>query len=363
MDTERERWLRAGLWMVRGVSARAIDRLGTGPDAVAAAQGERAELARRLELSDAAAAELARAPADLGGWARALASALGRRGGRFLFRGDPAYPDLGTLPDPPEVLSVRGRFRGPGTSPPVAVIGSRRVDLGALRLARAFGAALARAGCTVISGGALGIDAAAHEGALEAGGHTVAVLGSGLLRPQPSGNRGLYARILEGGGALCSELPPDAGAARWHFPRRNRLVAALASAVVVVRAGETSGCRYTVEAARALGRRLLVVPAPGLGGRSALGERWLEQGATPVPDAAALLEALGLAPQRRAAPPGLEPSERQVLDALQASDAGGVPLAAVAAATGFDAGTAARILARLCARGLARAAGPGRFAA
>lgn len=364
MDSERERLLRAGLWMVRGVSSRAIDSLAASPRGLAAALGDRAELARLLGLGEAAGTELARAPADLAGWARALEQALAKRGGRFVWRGDADYPDLGALPDPPEVFTVRGTLRGSGARPLVAVIGSRRVDVGALRLARAFGAALGRAGCTVVSGGALGIDAAAHEGALDAGGHTVAVLGSGLLRPQPMRNRDLFARILAAGGALCGELPPDAGAMKWHFPRRNRLVAALASAVVVVRAGAGSGCTYTVEAAQRLERRVFVVPSAGLGTRGAYGE-WLlgQDGVAPVPDPPALLEALGLGASRRTAPPGLEPDERQVLDALLASEAGGVPLAALAAAAGLEPGAASRILARLCGRGLARAAGPGRFAA
>lgn len=363
MDVEHERALRAGLWMVRGISSRAIDRLATSPAGIGAALGDRAELARLLGLNEPASAELARAPGDLAAWALALERALATRGGRFVWRGDPDYPDFGPLGDPPEIFSVRGSLVRPGSGPVVAVIGSRRTDVEAVRLARAFGGALAGAGCTVVSGGAIGIDAAAHEGALDAGGHTVAVLGSGLLRPQPPRNRGLFARMLQAGGALCAELPPDAGAMKWHFPRRNRLVAALASAVVVVRAGEASGCRHTVDAARALGRRVLVVPAPGLGSRSALGEKWLAEDATPVPDPPALLEALGLGPRRVAAAPALEPHERQVLDALLASSAGGVPLGAVAAAAGIEAGAAARILARLCARGLARAAGPGRFAA
>lgn len=353
MDGERE--LRAALWMVEGISGRAIAAAGDLAEAVAL---PREELARRMGLRPHGRAALARAPADLRAWARAEEAALAARGGRFLLRGDPDYPELGRLPDPPELLTLRGSLGEAGTGRAVAVIGARRADPAAVALARSLGAALARAGHTVVSGGALGIDAAAHAGALDGGGATVAVLGSGLLDPHPAGNRRLFARMLESGGGLLSELPPRAPARAWHFPRRNRLVAALARALVVVRAGARSGCAHTVEAALRLG---LPIWAVGGGGEENAGcRRWIEAGiARPIRDAADLLDGLGHG-RRRELPADLAPAELRMLDAL-----GGGPasLPAVAAAAGLSVAVAARLLAGLCARDLVRAAGPGRFAA
>ncbi|WP_373048278.1 DNA-processing protein DprA [Vulgatibacter sp.] len=366
MESERERALRIALWMVRGISAQAIDRIA-GQDFVGTCLGDRRALAEAMALREGGREALLAAPPDLAAWAAAQEAALRSRGGRFVLRGEAGYPHLGTLDDRPEVLSVRGDLCGAGGGAlprAVAVIGSRRADPGTVGLARRFGAALARAGFTVVSGGALGIDAAAHEGALEAGGETVAVLGSGLLRPTPARNRGLFARILAAGGGLCSELPPGEGAMKWHFPRRNRLVAALARAVVVVRAAAGSGCFHTVDAAHRLGRQVIAVPAPAVGARNAYGEALLRgEGdrppASPAGDVDELLALFGRQRERPVAA-GLEPEEQQVLSALGEAPA---PLGAIAAAVGIEAGVAARILARLCARGLARAAGPGRFAA
>jgi len=301
-------------------------------------------------------------------WDPGLEAALERRGGRYLRRGQPGYPDLGALRDPPEILTLRGSLAGAGAGPvppAVAVVGARRADPGALRIARAFGNGLARAGFTVVSGGALGIDAAAHEGALEAGGATVAVLGSGVLQPTPRQNRRLFARILEAGGGLCAELPPDAPACPWHFPVRNRLVVGLARAVVVIRAADGSGCAHTVDYARELRRPVFALAPEEPVPRNGLVEQLLrpglfgERAAVPVRDVDELLCRLG-AQRERAEPPGLEPRERQVLSALCDLPA---PLGAIAAAARVEPAEAARMLASLCARGLARAAGPGRFAA
>lgn len=148
--------------------------------------------------------------------------------------------------------------------PLVALVGTREADLHGLSIARRFAAALARNGISVLSGGALGIDAAAHAGALDAGGRTAVVLPSGLDQLYPQRHRLLYERIVAAGGALVSPFPPHTPPARWTFPRRNALLAAMCDLLVVVQAPVGSGSLITAEAARRLGRRVLVVPAsPG----------------------------------------------------------------------------------------------------
>jgi DNA processing protein len=125
-------------------------------------------------------------------------------------------------------------------------------------MARRLGEAVARAGAWVISGGAVGIDAAAHAGAIEAGGRTVVVLGGGLDHLYPAVNRGLFSRAVESGGGLVAEVDDGKRAATWSFPRRNRIVAALGEATVVVRAGARSGALLTAGHAARLGQPVWV---------------------------------------------------------------------------------------------------------
>jgi DNA processing protein len=171
---------------------------------------------------------------------------------------DPAWPKgLTDLPDPPSALRVRGEL--PSLSGAVAVVGTRYADDDGLSFARQLGRDLASAGRAVISGGALGIDAAAHRGALDVGGATVSVLASGFAPAYPHANRNLFAAI-ERSGALLSEAPDGVPPDRWTFLRRNRLVAALAETVVVVQAPLRSGALSTAAIARKLERPVLSVP-------------------------------------------------------------------------------------------------------
>ncbi len=148
--------------------------------------------------------------------------------------------------------------------PLVAVIGTRDPDPAGESMARAIATALAGAKISVISGGALGIDAAAHAGALDAGGQTVVVLPSGFDHLYPVRHTILYETIVGRGGALLSPFPPETPPARWTFPRRNALLAALCDVLVVVQAPRASGSLITVEYAQRLGRRVLAVPSsPG----------------------------------------------------------------------------------------------------
>ena len=154
-------------------------------------------------------------------------------------------------------LSSSGRR---AAAPAVAVVGTRKCTRYGLSLAESFGAALARAGWTTVSGLARGIDAAAHRGTLAAGGEAVAVLGSGVDVVYPQENRVIYDQIVAGQGAVISEYPPGTRPDRWRFPARNRLIAAISSAVVVVEAGAKGGALITARLAAEIGRPVFAVP-------------------------------------------------------------------------------------------------------
>ncbi len=181
---------------------------------------------------------------------------------------DDRYPaSLRPLPDPPFGLFVRGAV-GPALarlreSPVVAIVGSRRATAAGMALARRLAAGLAERGAVVVSGLAHGIDAAAHAGALDAGGVTIAVLGCGVDVSYPRRNRDL-ARAIGEDGALMSEYWPGTSPAPWRFPARNRIVAGLAGAVAVIEAGRRSGALITADFGLELGRPVLAVPGwPG----------------------------------------------------------------------------------------------------
>jgi len=241
-----------------GVGDRAVlalrDRFGSARAALSAPRSP------FLALAGAGAAD-ARADPEL---RRRVEEAVHRAtelGARILLHGEPAYPErLLELDDPPPVVFLRGNpalLNGPA----VAVVGSRRATAYGRRTAVALGAALARAGVAVVSGLALGVDGSAHEGAIAAGGRTFAVLGSGIDRPYPRANRGLF-RTLAREHLLVSEFLPGEAPLPHHFPKRNRILAALSRAVIVVEAARRSGALITAEHATDLGRDVLAVPGP-----------------------------------------------------------------------------------------------------
>lgn len=185
---------------------------------------------------------------------------------RPLFLGEKDYPAaLSQINDPPDVLFCQGRL--PPEGPAAAVVGARSATRYGLSHARRIARELASAGVAVVSGLARGVDAAAHEGALEAGGRTVAVLGSGLGQLYPPENKDLARRILDAGGAIVSELAPDAGPLPYHFPVRNRIISGLSGAVLLIEARQKSGTHSTVNHALAQGREVFALPgivdAPG----------------------------------------------------------------------------------------------------
>jgi DNA processing protein len=249
---------------------------------------------------------------------------------------DPSYPSaLVTLGSPgraPPTLFLRGRLPA---LPGVAIVGTRAPSEEAAAFARALAAALAREGVAVWSGGAVGIDAAAHEGALEAGGLTVAVMGGGLDRLYPPQHRDLFDRVVEGGGALLARVPDGTPPTPPGFLQRNAVLAALTDVTVVVQAGLASGARSTAAAARRLGRALCVVPNPPWDPRGQGCALELARGACAVYEVADVLAALGRPPPPprrpgkakgrpllRTAPPVAQatlPLPAEPLDALEAA--------------------------------------------
>jgi DNA processing protein len=199
---------------------------------------------------------------------------------------DPSYPAaLHDLSDPPPVLFVRGNLL-PADTHAVAIIGSRQASEQSLAIARRLAAGLATVGLTVVSGLAMGIDTAAHCGALDApGGRTLAVLGSGVHAVHPRQNADLAERIIRRG-ALLSELRPDAPPLGRNLMARDRIIGALGRAVIVVEAGEESGSLDTARRARRL--RRLILACPGSPGTDAL----LQAGAEPLDPVTADLDAL-----------------------------------------------------------------------
>ena len=244
------------LGSVPGVGTRALwrilNRFGSG---------RRALDARPAELDAAAGMRCSEALASPG-LERRVRDALDRcrtPAIAILLWSDDEYPQrLGHLVDPPPILFARGRLELL-QRPSVTIVGSRRSTAYGRRTAEALAAQMALRGITVVSGLALGIDGASHRGALEAGGDTIAVLGSGVDLIQPASHRRLGERIVREG-LLLSEFLPGEPARPHHFPRRNRILAALGGAVVVVEAAEKSGALITVEHALDLGRDVYAVP-------------------------------------------------------------------------------------------------------
>jgi DNA processing protein len=243
MDREAERpyWIALSLLPGMGPAgfARALHRFGT-----AQAAWERGEHGGSLDAAQAAIA------------------ATKAAGGRVLTAMDPAYPVALADVDPrPPVLYFAGdpsAFEGPA----VAVVGTRRATPYGRATAAEIAAGLARAGIAVVSGLAIGIDGEAHAGAVAAGGPTIAVLPSPLDRIYPPRHRPLAREIVAGGGAVVTELAPGHTPGKPDFARRNRIIAGLAQAVVVVESPDKSGALLTATAATQIGRDLYAVPGP-----------------------------------------------------------------------------------------------------
>ena len=206
---------------------------------------------------------------------------------------DPAYPGiLHQIYDPPERLYVQGQLSSEFVH--VAIVGTRRSTAYGRRIAFDIASELARAGLVIVSGLAEGIDTMAHEGALAAGGLTVAVQGRGLNDVYPEINRDLARRIVAGGGAIISEYEPKVPAFKWNFPKRNRIVAGLCQGVIVVESGDGGGSMLTVNEAKNENRVVMAVPGDVTREVSAGCNNLIYGGAHMVRNATDVLIALGL---------------------------------------------------------------------
>ena len=265
---------------------RLLEAFGSAASAISAP----AAAWRSLGLP-AACAEPRRS-ADVRERAAAALRWLEQPGQHALMWDDPLYPGLlGELHDAPPLLFVAG-----DTTllerPQLALVGSRRASKPGLDTARAFARSLAGGGFVITSGLALGIDGAAHSGALDVGGATVAVLGTGLERIYPQRHVGLAERIRQEGGALVSELPLDSAPQASNFPRRNRIISGLAVGVLVVEASPSSGSLITARLAAEQGREVYAIPGsihhPGARGCHQL----IREGAVLVESVEDILQAL-----------------------------------------------------------------------
>jgi DNA processing protein len=271
----------------------------------------------------------------------------------ILDKSHPEYPqNLKTVVDAPATLFVRGSL--PQESPVVALVGARAASGHGQARAHDLAMGLAERGALVISGGAVGIDAAAHVGALDAGGKTVVVLGTGLDAPYPQRNRPLFERIVAEGGALVSSFQPGVPLRRWHFPRRNRVLAGLADAVVIVEASPSSGSLYTAQAARDYQR--VLGACPGTAGTEAL----LSQGIAVIETADDVFAALAGLPRLVHPDAPLVGSDEALalaaLDYARPRDAGSIGTLA-----GVGSARAARALCALELEGLALSVPGGRY--
>jgi DNA processing protein len=283
------------------------------------------------------------------------ATRVAEAGARSVTPTDPEYEDrLLDLQDPPACLFLRGVALG-HLPERVAIVGSRKCsDLGR-SVAEDLGRALVAAGLAVASGAAHGIDAAAHRGALQAGGRTIAVLGSGIDIAYPASSRDLLRRIVDHG-TLVSEYPPATPAGPHHFPARNRIVVALARALVVVEGESKSGSRISVDHALDLGREIFAVPGPVTSPLAETPLEMIRDGATLIRGAEDLLDDLGLDRLPPPPPPDLGDDERRVWDTL----AGRLLPDAVARRAGMSVPTAVTTLIQLELRGLVASSG-GRY--
>lgn len=220
---------------------------------------------------------------------------LPRIGARLVRWSDPDYPvNLRHIADPPPYFFVRGSLMADDPKY-VAVVGARAASDAGRRMAQRLGLELAVKGFTVVSGLARGIDSEAHQGALDAQGHTAAVMGCGIDIIYPPENRKLADAIIEGGGALVSELPVGTPPIAENFPTRNRLISGLCLGVVIVEAAEKSGSLITARMALEQDRQVFAVPGSPLTGRTRGSNRLLKEGARLVDCVEDVLEEL--APQ------------------------------------------------------------------
>jgi len=254
-------------------AAKLLERFGSAEAVYSATRAELEQLRLAPDAIDCIIARLLQANAE------AEIKAVRLLRGDILILDDGVYPSsLREIYDPPIVLYVKGAWSDCLDQPCVAIVGSRRSSTYGQNSALMLGRDLAQRGITVVSGFARGIDAAAHRGALEAGGRTVAVLGTGIDEVYPREHRKLAAEILDSGGALVSQFPLGTPPVSENFPYRNRIISGLSLGVVVVEAAENSGSLITARLAIEQNREVFAVPG-NITSRNSFGTNYLIKGA------------------------------------------------------------------------------------
>ncbi len=278
----------------------------------------------------------------------------------LVFWGQDRYPPrLAQIADPPAALYVKGDL--PDFTNSVAIVGTRRCSDYGFRTTLRLAEALAQAGAVVVSGGACGIDGAAHSGALEGGGPTVAVLGNGVDRVWPRGHEELFQRIA-GQGALISEYPLGTPGTAWRFPRRNRIIAGLVRRVVVMESPLKGGSMHTARFAMEMGRELWALPGRIDEKLCQGSNRLLFEGAVPLVGLPEFLESFsGLGQLELFPQPVLEAEAQRVLDCLR--EQGDLTLDQLALQTGQSLAELQLWLVELQASSLIYPSGPGRWRA
>lgn len=273
-----------------------------------------------------------------------------QEGIRVIEFSEPDYPDnLKSLIDSPPVLFVKGELQ-PRDALAIAVVGTRKASNAGLSASRWLAREMAKAGLTVVSGLARGVDAAAHWGALEAGGRTIAVLGCGVDVVYPPEHVRLKAEI-EKQGAVVSEFPPGTPPYAWNFPARNRIISGLSLGVVVAEAGEKSGALITADFALEQGREVFAIPGNIRNDSGKGSNLLLKQGAKIVSGVEDILEELNLenlASSSESGEPNLSGMEERILNAL---DADGVEIENLIEATGLASAELLPVLFKLESRG------------
>lgn len=226
---------------------------------------------------------------------------------------------LQEIPHPPTELRYRGQLPAPDL-PLLSIVGSRKYSTYGKQVVDELVSGLSGHRIGIVSGLALGIDSLAHEAALRAELYTLAIPGGGIADSAiyPASHKPLAHRILQSGGGLLSEFEPTFKATKWSFPQRNRLVAGISQATLLIEAGEKSGTLITARMATDYNRELLVVPGSIFSKNSLGTHQFLKLGATPVTSASDILEALGLETlPRTTETPALDPEEQRVIELLQ----------------------------------------------
>ena len=287
-------------------------------------------------------------------------AAADKHGATILCAEDEQYPSALThLADPPAVLYVRGRLEE-ADALAMAIVGSRRCTYYGLEQAERFGQLLGRAGFTIVSGGARGIDTAAHRGALAGGGRTIAVMGCGLCQTYPPENEKFFEQwIADGRGAVISELPMRTTVLGGSFPTRNRIISGLSLGVLVVEAARRSGSLITAREAAEQGKVVFAVPGRVDSPLSQGANELIRNGAILAQDLDDLLEHLGdvgakmappaPTPEQSADAAALDAAERAMFDALAANP---LSLDELVRTTGIDSGKAASAMTMLVLKGL-----------